>query len=44
VAPLARALLGKRVGDAFTFRTPRGEEELEVLSVSYAADEHASPT
>jgi transcription elongation factor GreB len=34
-APLARALLGKRVGDAVTLRTPRGEEELEILAVDY---------
>jgi transcription elongation factor GreB len=33
VAPLARALLGKRVGDAVTLRTPRGEEELEVVAI-----------
>jgi transcription elongation factor GreB len=33
VAPLARALLGKRVGDVVTLRTPRGEEELEVVSI-----------
>ena len=32
-APLARALLGKRVGDAVTLRTPRGEEELEVVAI-----------
>jgi transcription elongation factor GreB len=36
VAPLARALLGKRVGEAATLRTPGGgEEELEVLSIAY---------
>jgi transcription elongation factor GreB len=34
VAPLARALLGKGVGDVVTLRTPRGEEELEVLSIA----------
>jgi transcription elongation factor GreB len=34
-APLARALLGRHVGDAVTLRTPRGEDELEVLSVRY---------
>ena len=34
-APLARALLGKHVGDAVTLRTPRGEDELEVVSVHY---------
>ena len=37
VAPLARALLGKRAGDVVTLRTPRGDEELEVVSVSYDA-------
>jgi len=35
VAPLARALLGRRVGELATLRTPRGEEELEVLAISY---------
>ena len=37
VAPLARALLGKRVGDVALLRTPRGEEELEVLAIDYPA-------
>ena len=32
-APLARALLGRRVGDLCTVRTPRGEEELEILAI-----------
>jgi transcription elongation factor GreB len=35
VAPLARALLGKRVGDAFVVRMPRGNEEMEVIAVGY---------
>jgi transcription elongation factor GreB len=35
VAPLARALLGKRVGDAALVRTPQREEELEVVSIAY---------
>ena len=35
VAPLARALLGKRAGDTAVVRTPRGEEELEVVRVDY---------
>jgi transcription elongation factor GreB len=35
VAPLARALLGRHVGDVVTFSTPRGEEELEILTISY---------
>jgi transcription elongation GreA/GreB family factor len=34
-SPVARALLGKRVGEVATVVTPRGTEELEVLSVSY---------
>jgi transcription elongation factor GreB len=34
-APLARALLGKRVGDAAVVRTPRGDEELEVVEIAY---------
>ena len=38
VAPLARALLGKHVGDAATLRTPRGEEELEVIAIDVAAE------
>jgi len=36
-APLARALLGKRVGDVVELRTPRSSEELEVLEIGYGA-------
>jgi transcription elongation factor GreB len=35
VAPLARALLGKSEGDAAVVRSPRGEEELEVVAIEY---------
>lgn len=35
IAPLARALLGKREGDVTLVKSPRGEEEFEILSVSY---------
>jgi transcription elongation factor GreB len=35
VAPLARALLGKRAGDGAIVRTPRGEEEVAVIAVTY---------
>jgi transcription elongation factor GreB len=35
-SPLAAALLGARVGDTVTFRSPRGDEELEVVALSYA--------
>ena len=34
-APLARALLGRRVGELATLRSPRGEEELEVVTIRY---------
>jgi transcription elongation factor GreB len=34
-APLARALLGRRVGDVVSVRTPGGEEELTVVRISY---------
>jgi transcription elongation factor GreB len=35
LAPLARALLGREVGDRVTVRAPGGAEELEVLAVDY---------
>lgn len=35
VAPLARALLGSRVGDQVTARAPGGVAELRVLAVDY---------
>jgi transcription elongation factor GreB len=35
VAPLARALLGRRAGDVVTVRTPGGNEQLEVVGVDY---------
>jgi transcription elongation factor GreB len=37
MAPLARALLGKRVGDVAVVRSPRGDEELEVVGVDHHA-------
>lgn len=36
VAPVARALLGARVGDLRRLRTPGGVEELEVVAIRYA--------
>jgi transcription elongation factor GreB len=36
-APLARTLLGKRVGDSVELSTPRVTEELEVLAIAYDA-------
>ncbi len=38
-SPLARALSGKRGGDTAIVRTPRGEEELEVVDVAYDDEE-----
>jgi len=38
VAPLARALLGKHVGEVATVRTPRGEQELEVLAIDVSSE------
>ncbi len=35
VAPLARAVLGKSVGDVAVLRTPRSEEELVVVALTY---------
>jgi transcription elongation factor GreB len=39
VAPLARALLGRAVGDTVRVRLPRGEEELEIVAVAAEDDE-----
>ena len=37
-SPLARALLGARVGDVVDWRKPSGTEELEVLRIDYPSD------
>lgn len=34
-SPLARALLGRRVGDVVRLRAPRGEQALEITAVGY---------
>lgn len=34
-SPLARSMIGKKVGDAIEFRSPKGEREFEVLSFSF---------
>ena len=34
-SPLARALLGLKLGDSAFVRTPRGEDELEVVAIDY---------
>jgi transcription elongation factor GreB len=35
VSPLARALLGRRVGESTSVQTPRGDEDLEIVAISY---------
>lgn len=35
VSPIARALLKARVGDTVKLRTPAGEQEIEVLGITY---------
>lgn len=35
VSPLAKAMLGKQVGDIVRVQTPKGEEEYEVQEISY---------
>lgn len=34
-APLARALIGREIGDSVQFRTPKGEKEYEIVSVQF---------
>lgn len=35
ISPIAKALLSRRKDDVVTFLSPKGEEELEILDVSY---------
>jgi transcription elongation factor GreB len=35
VSPIAKALLKAREGDVVTLRSPAGEEQLEILEVTY---------
>lgn len=37
-APIARAILGRQVGDTVTLDTPRGKDLLEVLSIDYLVE------
>lgn len=37
VSPLAKALIKQHEGDVIVFRTPDGEEEIEIVSVEYIA-------
>lgn len=38
ISPVARAMLGKAVGDEFTVQAPNGEIEYEIKSVKYIAE------
>jgi transcription elongation factor GreB len=38
VSPLAKALMGARVGDHVVWKRPRGDVELDILAVSYRGD------
>lgn len=35
LSPMAKALLNSKLGDVVTLKTPRGEEELEIIAVEY---------
>jgi transcription elongation factor GreB len=39
VSPLARAVLGKQVGDVAVWKTPRGDEEVEVTAIDFETDD-----
>lgn len=39
VSPLAKAMLGKQVGDVIKVSTPAGDEQFEIVEVSYQAAE-----
>lgn len=34
ISPLAKALIGSKVGDVVTLKTPKGEQDIEILSIS----------
>lgn len=40
VSPLAKAMLGKQIGDVVRVQTPKGEESYEVQEISYRAPEN----
>ena len=40
-APLARALIGKEVGDTAVVRSPKGAREYDVLAVKFVAQDDA---
>jgi transcription elongation factor GreA len=36
LSPLARAMIGKKTGDAFTVQSPKGDKDYEVVSFKFA--------
>lgn len=34
-SPIAKAMLGKKEGDEFKVRLPKGESEFEIISINY---------
>lgn len=40
ISPLARAMLGKQPGDVVRVQTPAGEEQYEIVDVSYTQPQH----
>jgi len=38
ISPIAKALIGKSVGDTALVRTPNGEETVEILAITYPAE------
>ena len=41
VSPLAKAMLGKAIGDVIKAQTPNGEAEFEVIDIRYSPIENA---
>lgn len=41
VSPLARALIGARIGDVVRWRRPAGDMELEIITINYPSEEAA---
>jgi transcription elongation factor GreB len=37
ISPLAKAMLGKQIGDTVRVQTPKGEESYEIIEVSYTS-------
>jgi transcription elongation factor GreB len=35
ISPLAKAMLGKQIGDVVRVQTPAGEENYEIIDISY---------